>query len=118
LGHVLSDMDRTVPCEVKAGWYRFNWATSFQTWIDGTYEQRFTLEREFQLGHVLSDMDSVTTFIIPSGSAKFQLGHVLSDMDRRRTRRHNAEAQWRFQLGHVLSDMDRAAILRPSLLSK
>gem|GEM_PF-2429998 len=82
MGHVLSDMDRTVPCEVKAGWYRFNWATSFQTWIDGTYEQRFTLEREFQLGHVLSDMDSVTTFIIPSGSAKFQLGHVLSDMDR------------------------------------
>ena len=118
MGHVLSDMDRTVPCEVKAGWYRFNWATSFQTWIDGTYEHRFTLEREFQLGHVLSDMDSVTTFIIPSGSAKFQLGHVLSDMDRRRRTNPIRSFRTAFQLGHVLSDMDRAAILRPSLLSK
>jgi len=39
--------------------WRFNWATSFQTWKSGTSKTNFANEfgGGFQLGHVFSDME-------------------------------------------------------------
>ena len=95
---------------------------------------------EFQLGHVLSDMDrrypappqmlqtcgfnwatSSQTWIVDLASTEhgisspFQLGHVLSDMDRATIVIAKIDLAARFQLGHVSSDMDRLSSTTPSL---
>jgi len=59
---------------------RFNWATSFQTWIanaDGMYIETDT----FQLGHDFSVMDSSTAVNDYMSQLSFQLGHDFSVMD-------------------------------------
>ena len=61
LGHVFSDMDSSTATASAAASSatRFNWATSFQTWIgfDDEMEAAKAYDK-FQLGHVFSDMDS------------------------------------------------------------
>ena len=37
--------------------------------------------KEFQLGHVFSDMEMNTDIIVHMGYIVFQLGHVFSDME-------------------------------------
>ncbi len=59
----------------------FNWATSFQTWIDIEMQTRIVQEERFQLGHVFSDMDCVAKHPMAYNETTFQLGHVFSDMD-------------------------------------
>jgi len=90
--------------------WRFNWATSFQTWkcirLAGT-----TLQPQvaFQLGHVFSDMEmrwGLSRFVlnrepvVSIGPRLFRHGNDKNFMDKGR---------WNvtmFQLGHVFSDME------------
>ena len=40
----------------------FNWATSFQKWIEDVGYQKALVQEVFQLGHFFSEMDSVISF--------------------------------------------------------
>ena len=108
----------------------FNWATSFQTWIGLERQTYFNDHKEFQLGHVFSDMDwdAVLTVvaILPNvsiGPRLFRHGLCLPrDLTLTectvsigpRLFRHGLGNKIllkikefiEFQLGHVFSDMD------------
>jgi len=67
LGHVFSDMDRIhLLLAITIASFGFNWATSFQTWIGDMLEmlKAWRAGDMFQLGHVFSDMDSVTVMLL------------------------------------------------------
>ncbi len=59
MGHVLSDMEICIERpKCHTGMIRFNWATSFRTWkCFALFNKIQYATGEFQLGHVLSDME-------------------------------------------------------------
>ena len=112
----------------------FNWATSFRTWksSSGNCHGASRGNFQFQLGHVLSDMEiemaitgndlirwvsigprpfghgNIIPVIFRGPFTGFQLGHVLSDMEIvMASPLATADVVMiMFQLGHVLSDME------------
>jgi len=109
LGHVFSDMEMKIKNQLWAitsnqvsigpslfrhgnlaavGLFRmlatkgFNWATSFQTWKCVWAGGKLPRGTSFQLGHVFSDMEMLSSGPNPGDHPnEFQLGHVFSDME-------------------------------------
>ena len=108
LGHVFSDMDTA-----KKSWEgktpeerRFNWATSFQTWILAGSIDRPKAYPPVSIGPRLFRHGYADDILVSAAVAMFQLGHVFSDMDTLDTSRFISFGDIPFQLGHVFSDMD------------
>ena len=107
LGHVFSDMDRQ---ERRVEFFdpkiSFNWATSFQTWIEVQVRPRRIPSKGFNWATSFQTWIDTTTCFVRTGHMMFQLGHVSSDMDSKCLVYIGKLYNPKFQLGHDFSDMD------------